>query len=88
MRDRTKDRIKPQSPDYDRQAKSKVCGPWDEWDIEQALEDWYEDIMFNARTGDMVLNKDNVWAALPWCQHFRNDSGAPHWQHPPSPTSL
>ena len=35
---------------HNKQTKNK---PWDEQDIEQAFEDWYENIMFNARTGDV-----------------------------------
>jgi hypothetical protein len=26
-----------------------------------AIEDWNEDVMLNAGTGDMVLNKDAIW---------------------------
>ena len=34
----TEDRMKlSQSPGYDGQAKTKVCGPWDEYSIEQAV---------------------------------------------------
>lgn len=49
VREATKDRIKlSQSPGYDGQAKTKVCGPWDKKFIEQATDDWNEDVMFNA----------------------------------------
>jgi exonuclease 3'-5' domain-containing protein 1 len=61
MQEATKDRIKlSQSPGYDGQAESKVCGPWDEWNIEQAMEAWNDEVMFNAQTGDFVLNEDDV----------------------------
>ena len=26
-----------------------------------AIEDWNEDVMLNAGTGNMVLNKDDIW---------------------------
>lgn len=49
VREATKDRIKlSQSPGYDGQAKTKVCGPWDKESIEQATDDWNDDVMFNA----------------------------------------
>jgi exonuclease 3'-5' domain-containing protein 1 len=66
VREATKDRIKlSQSPGYDGQAESKVCGPWDEWNIEQAMEAWNDEVMFNAQTGDFVLNEDDVWVDPP-----------------------
>jgi exonuclease 3'-5' domain-containing protein 1 len=66
VREATKDRIKlSQSPSYDGQAESKVCGPWDEWNIEQAMEAWNDEVMFNAQTGDFVLNEDDVWVDPP-----------------------
>lgn len=49
VRGATKDRIKlSQSPGYDGQAKTKVCGPWDKESIEQATDDWNDDVMFDA----------------------------------------
>jgi exonuclease 3'-5' domain-containing protein 1 len=53
VREATKDRIKlSQSPDYDGYAKTKVCGPWDKGGIEQAIDKWNDEVMFNALTGD------------------------------------
>jgi exonuclease 3'-5' domain-containing protein 1 len=53
VREATKDRIKlSQSPGYDGQAKTKVCGPWDKGDIEQAIDGWNGEVMFKALTGD------------------------------------
>jgi len=53
VREATKDRIKlSQSPGYDGQAKTKVCEPWDKGDIEQAIDEWNDEVMFNALTGD------------------------------------
>lgn len=53
VRKATKDRVKlSQSASYDGQAKTKVNGPWDKWYIEQAIEAWNEDIMFEAMHGD------------------------------------
>jgi exonuclease 3'-5' domain-containing protein 1 len=49
----TKDRIKlSQSSDYDGQAKTKVRGPWDKESTEQAIDDWNDDVMFNALNGE------------------------------------
>ena len=56
----TKDRIKlSQSPTYDGQATDKVRGPWDEGYIEQALEQWNDDIMFDAMNGDDEFNEED-----------------------------
>jgi exonuclease 3'-5' domain-containing protein 1 len=53
VREATKDRIKlSHSPGYDGQTKTKVCGPWDKGDIEQAIDEWNDEVMFNALTGD------------------------------------
>jgi exonuclease 3'-5' domain-containing protein 1 len=53
VREATKDRIKlSQSPGYDGQAKIKVCGPWGKGGIEQAIDEWNDDITFNALTSD------------------------------------
>ena len=61
VQEATKDRIKlSQSLGYDRQAESKVCEPWDEWNIKQAMEAQNDEVMFNAQTSDFVLNKDDV----------------------------
>lgn len=49
VREATKDRIKlSQSPGYDGQAKTKVCGPWDKKSIEQAIDDWNDNVMFDT----------------------------------------
>lgn len=49
MREVMKDQIKLlRSPGYDGQAKIKVCGPWDKESIEQAIDDWNDNVMFNA----------------------------------------
>jgi hypothetical protein len=42
------------------QAKSKVCGPCDEWNIEQAKEEWNNEVMWNIRTGDFTLSEDDI----------------------------
>ena len=53
VRKATKQRIKlSQSPEYDAQAKGKVQGPWDDSYIEQARDQWNEDVMFEALHGD------------------------------------
>ena len=49
VREATNDRIKlSQSPGYDGQAEGKARGPWDKWDIKQAIDAWNNDVMFNA----------------------------------------
>jgi len=59
VREATKDRIKlSQSPRYDGQADNKVRGPWDKWDIEQAIEAWNEDVLHNALFGDEDQDRD------------------------------
>jgi exonuclease 3'-5' domain-containing protein 1 len=61
VREATKDRIKlSQSPGYDRQAETKVCGPWDKESIEQAIDDWNDDVMFDALNNEEGnLDEDN-----------------------------
>ena len=51
VREETKKRIKlSQKADYDGQAKTKIYGPWDEWNIEEASEEWNDEVMFNVLT--------------------------------------
>jgi len=39
VREETKKRIEhSRHPNYDGNAKSKICGPWDRWNIEEAIE--------------------------------------------------
>jgi exonuclease 3'-5' domain-containing protein 1 len=61
VREATKDRIKlSQSPGYDGQAETEVCGPWDKESIEQAIDDWNDDVMFDALNNeDGNLDEDN-----------------------------
>ena len=62
VREETKRRIElSQEPDYDGQAKSTICGPSDKWNIEKATEDWNDEVVYNAMTGDMVLKNDDRW---------------------------
>jgi len=63
VREATVDRIKlSQSPAYDGQAKSKVCGPWDEWYIERAIDAWNDDVMLNAMEAwDDDMNALEAW---------------------------
>ena len=37
---------------YDGRDINKALGPWSESEIEQAIEDWNEDVMFEAMHGD------------------------------------
>jgi exonuclease 3'-5' domain-containing protein 1 len=49
----TRDRIKlSQSPGYDGQAKDKARGPWDQSYIDEAIDDWNENVLSNALHGD------------------------------------
>lgn len=62
VREETTNRIRAsQHPDYGPGAKSRICLAWDKWNIEQAKEAWNEEVLSNAFTGDMVLNKDDRW---------------------------
>jgi exonuclease 3'-5' domain-containing protein 1 len=55
----TKDRIKlSQTPKYDGRDMNKALGPWSESEIEQAIEDWNEDVMFEAMHGDEAEDWD------------------------------
>jgi len=55
----TKDRIKlSQTPKYDGRDMKKALGPWSESEIEQAIEDWNEDVMFEAMHGDEAEDWD------------------------------
>lgn len=49
---------------YDEQAKIKVCGPWDKESIKQAIDDWNDDVMFNAlnnEDGNLDDYEDDDW---------------------------
>lgn len=64
VREATTDRIKlSQSISYNGQSEDKCYGPWDEWGIEQAMEEWEEEVWWNIRTNDFVLNEDDVWVS-------------------------
>jgi exonuclease 3'-5' domain-containing protein 1 len=55
----TEERIKlSRTPHYDSQDKNKTLGPWSELEIEQAVEEWNEDVMFNAMHGDEAEDWD------------------------------
>lgn len=46
VRTATQERIElSQSAGYDGQAKSKICGPWDSYNIEDSVQDWNDDVM-------------------------------------------
>lgn len=48
-----KKRIKlSQAPQCNGQDKNNMLGPWSKSEIEQAIEDWNEDVMFEAMHGD------------------------------------
>lgn len=62
----TRERIKlSQSVSYDGQAKSKVCGPWDSYNIEHSISDWDNDVMMWGVNACMILNEDDYWVNLP-----------------------
>lgn len=55
----TKDWIKlSQSLGYDGRAETAASGPWDKWDIEQAIEGWNEMILDNALEDALDTNED------------------------------
>lgn len=58
----TQERIKlSQSKNYDGQAKSKVCGPWDSINIEESIEDWNHDVTIWGVRAHMVLDENDHW---------------------------
>jgi len=63
VRKATIDRIKlSQSVGYNGQAPSKVCGPWDQYIIDEETESWNDDVLMFARDGD-DLDKDDNWVS-------------------------
>ena len=53
VREATKNRIKlSQSPGYDGQIKTNARGPWDRKSLEQAIDDWNDDVLFDACNHD------------------------------------
>ncbi|KAK5125895.1 hypothetical protein LTR08_005107 [Meristemomyces frigidus] len=61
----TEDRIKrSQMPDYDGQDKSKALGPWSEWEIGQAREEWNEDVMSDAMHEEEEWDEDALFDAM------------------------
>ncbi|KAJ5115574.1 hypothetical protein N7526_011455 [Penicillium atrosanguineum] len=66
VKEATKDRIKlSQSARYDGQAKDKACGPWDSDNIEDAREDWNNDVLMCAVDDGMVLDQNDHWVDPP-----------------------
>jgi exonuclease 3'-5' domain-containing protein 1 len=66
VREATRERIRlSQSKGYDGQAKSKVCGPWDRYNIDDSTEDWNNDVMTWGVNARMVLNEDDKWVNPP-----------------------
>lgn len=56
----TKERIKlSQKPQYDAQSKDNNLGPWSESYIEGAIEEWNEEVMFEAMHGDEARDWEN-----------------------------
>ncbi|CAI7597102.1 unnamed protein product [Penicillium pancosmium] len=66
VKEATEDRIKlSQSAGYDGQAKSKVCGPWDSYNIEDSREDWNNDVIMCGVNAGMVLDQYDHWVKPP-----------------------
>ncbi|KAI7975485.1 hypothetical protein EIK77_003326 [Talaromyces pinophilus] len=62
VKQETQERIKlSQSKNYDGQAKSKVCGPWDSINIEESIEDWNNDVIIWSINAGMVLDENDHW---------------------------
>ena len=62
IREATKRRIElSQHPSYDGQAESKVCGPWDRYNIEFSIEDWNNDVTLCAVHLGMILDHSDTW---------------------------
>jgi hypothetical protein len=55
-----------QSVSYDdSQAKSKVCGPWDSYNIESSMSDWNNDVMMWVVNASMIFDEDDHWVKPP-----------------------
>lgn len=66
VKEATEGRIKlSQSAGYDGQAKSKVCGPWDSYNIEDSREDWNNDVIMCGVNAGMVLDQFDHWVKPP-----------------------
>ncbi|KAJ5771461.1 uncharacterized protein N7511_003512 [Penicillium nucicola] len=66
VKEATKDRIKlSRSAGYDGQAKSKACGPWDSYIIEDSREAWNDDVIMCGVNEGMVLDQNDHWADFP-----------------------
>lgn len=64
VREATAERIKlSQSKKYDGQAGGRDSGPWDAYNIEQATEDWNNDVTLCAINSHLVLDEDDRWVA-------------------------
>jgi hypothetical protein len=50
---------------YDGQAKTKVCRPWDLYNIEDSKEDWNDDVVIWGVNAGMILDQDDHWANPP-----------------------
>ena len=62
----TMDRIKSsQKFDYDGNSQRMSIGPWTQPSIESDIESWNEDIIMEARIGEMELNEDDEWVQAP-----------------------
>ncbi|KAJ9661322.1 hypothetical protein H2198_002065 [Neophaeococcomyces mojaviensis] len=66
VREETKKRIsRSRHPNYDGYSRTKIYGPWDQWNLEDAKDAWNAEIMFNALGGNMMLNDDDEWVPAP-----------------------
>lgn len=53
MEDATKDWIKlSQLPGYDKDTQTKARGPWNKWEIDQAIDDWNEELFYSFMAND------------------------------------
>ena len=69
VQEATKDRIKlSQSPRYDVHAMTKASGPWNKKDIERAIWDWNEEVLFDS------VNHDNWGEDLDDYDAFTHDN--------------
>jgi exonuclease 3'-5' domain-containing protein 1 len=73
VRQAIRERIKlSRSVHYDGQSKSKVCGPWDSYNIEDSIEDWNDDVMIWGVNAGMILDQDDQWVNPPQKQVLKS----------------
>jgi hypothetical protein len=61
-----------QSVSYDGQAKSKVCSPWDSYNIASSVDDRNNDVMMWVVNAGMIFDEDDHWVRPPQKQVLKS----------------